>query len=146
MYASLQFRDYQVRNIEYKFNPFYEGEDELVPEFDYEIQTDQDDWSGAWVILNFSIGDRTLNSSPIYVYASIAGYFHLNGIDDYETAMSYYKVNALAILFPYLRGLVSEITSKGSEAPLILPTLNIVALLEELDNSKNNETQKLEQE
>jgi len=42
-------------------------------------------------------------------------------------------------LFPYLRSIVSDITSKGSDTPIILPTINIVALFNKLKEEKLNE-------
>lgn len=141
MFANLQFRDYHVTNIEYKYSPYFgEDEDPLNPQFAYSVESDPDDLSQASVTLSFSIGDPQLVNNSIYVSVSIMGLFELSNVEseDRDTIMLFYRQNALAILFPYLRGIVSDITSKGSEAPLILPTLNIMALIEELDRSQDS--------
>ncbi|MFB5762242.1 hypothetical protein [Paenibacillus medicaginis] len=39
--------------------------------------------------------------------------------------------NTLAILFPYLRSTISDISLKANAEPIILPTINIVELIEE---------------
>lgn len=42
------------------------------------------------------------------------------------------KVNGVTILFPYLRSLVSDLTSKGSEPPIILPTINVAEMVKDI--------------
>jgi len=87
--------------------------------------------------LGVELGDESLATKPVYVKANIIGLFHIESdeLSD-EQKEVFFKVNGVAILFPYLRGLVSELTSKGSMNPIILPTMNITVLLAELD--KNN--------
>jgi preprotein translocase subunit SecB len=67
------------------------------------------------------------------------GYFEII-IKDKELAeqkiINYYKVNGVAILFPYLRSLISDMTSKGSETPIILPTINVAAMLKDVENKR----------
>lgn len=40
------------------------------------------------------------------------------------------SANAVAILFPYVRSLISDLTSKGSDDPIILPPINVNSMLE----------------
>lgn len=134
MLAKLQFKDYQVTEIKYNFDPFRaDADDELTPDFKYNIRRNPENRSQAWVFLSFSMGDQELKTSSFYISITVAGYFEVFGEDDEETILGFYKTNALAILYPYLRSIVSEITSKGTQSPLILPTLNIVALFEEME-------------
>lgn len=42
--------------------------------------------------------------------------------------------NATAILFPYLRNLVSTVTLNGNVPPYILPVMNIVELFKKQEN------------
>ncbi|WP_187331134.1 protein-export chaperone SecB, partial [Lactiplantibacillus plantarum] len=45
------------------------------------------------------------------------------------------KKNAVAILYPYVRSLVSGITNASNQFPaLILPTINVAQLLDEQSN------------
>ncbi|PFC81040.1 hypothetical protein CN272_27990 [Bacillus anthracis] len=129
MLAQLQFRDYHVINISYKFNPYNpEEEESLSPDFSYKIQKNEEDSKEAVVYLTFNIGDEMLRDSSIYVSVTIAGEFVVFGEEDEEQIDMLYKVNAIAILYPYLRSIVSEITSKGTSSPIILPTMNIAAM------------------
>ena len=43
--------------------------------------------------------------------------------------------NAIAILFPYIRSYISTITTQPGMAPILLPAMNIVAMLN--DQKKN---------
>ena len=128
MLAKLQFRDYHVINISYKFNPYNPEEESLSPDFSYKIQKNEEDSKEAVVYLTFNIGDEMLRDSSIYVSVTIAGEFVVFGEEDEEQIDMLYKVNAIAILYPYLRSIVSEITSKGTSSPIILPTMNIAAM------------------
>ncbi|MEH6888453.1 protein-export chaperone SecB [Bacillus sp. JJ864] len=128
MLAKLQFKDYHVMNMSYKFNPYNAEEENLSPDFSYNIQKNSEDPKQAIVSLTFHIGDETLEDSSIYVSVTIAGEFEVFDEDDEEQIDMLYKVNAIAILYPYLRSIVSEITSKGTSSPIILPTMNIAAM------------------
>ncbi len=44
--------------------------------------------------------------------------------------------NGSAILFPYLRSIVTDITSKGKHSPIVLPTLNFYKLIEDCEPSE----------
>ena len=45
--------------------------------------------------------------------------------------------NAIAILYPYIRSIVSVYTSSINVPPLILPVINVNALIEQLENEKS---------
>lgn len=47
-----------------------------------------------------------------------------DGLEDIEVD-SFISVNAVAILFPYLRSVISNLTINCGVQPVILPTLNI---------------------
>ena len=49
--------------------------------------------------------------------------------------MSILERNAIAILFPYIRSYISTITTQPGMAPILLPAMNIVAMLN--DQKKN---------
>lgn len=138
MLAKLQFLDYFVTDIEYKFNPMFTSSDDekLSPEFGYEIKMNEEDPTEALVYLSISIGEKNLKENSVYVSVTIVGHFKAFNVEDQEELEYYFTHNTLAILYPYLRSLVSEITSKGSEAPIILPTLNIVSLIHEMKSQK----------
>lgn len=72
--------------------------------------------------------------------------FHLNctmvgvfSIDESKGNMDFQQFSenhAPAILFPYLRETITSITTKAGLAPVILPPLNILALINKNEDSK----------
>lgn len=54
---------------------------------------------------------------------------NINGIDDIPP---YFYSNSIAILFPYVRAFVSTVTLQANISPMMLPTMNLSSLQEEL--------------
>lgn len=124
MKAVLQFKDYHVLEAVYKSNPFFSQEDEdITPRFFFNLDIKKDTLNRAVITLGIELGDCSLKKTSYYAKAKIMGYFEII-IKDKELAeqkiINYYKVNGVAILFPYLRSLISDMTSKGSETPFII--------------------------
>lgn len=78
------------------------------------------------VILEVVVGD---DNEDIHIYIKCMGIF---SIDKYEKSLI--ERNTLAILFPYVRSYISTITTQPGMTPIVLPAINIIALL----NDKNN--------
>ena len=55
-----------------------------------------------------------------------------------EDIPSFFYPNSLAIVFPYVRAFVSTITLQANVHPIILPTLNLMGLTEELRSNTRN--------
>lgn len=66
----------------------------------------------------------------------VLGFFLLN-VDDYpkEQVLQALVTNGTAIMYPYLRSMISVLTGLGTENALILPTINTNNLLKE-ENSR----------
>lgn len=62
---------------------------------------------------------------------TINGMFEYDA-DDMNELIPYIGMNAPAILFPYIRAYVSNITALSGMQPIILPTLNVEGVGEEL--------------
>ena len=54
----------------------------------------------------------------------LKGFFSIDSADS-NVDISFFKTNAVAILFPYLRAIVSSYTANANIAPVILPAMNI---------------------
>ena len=64
----------------------------------------------------------------------VSGIFEFNlGFDD-EQKESIITKNTMAILFPYLRAQITIMTSQPDVEPVVLPAININALLKNMDN------------
>ena len=55
------------------------------------------------------------------------------------TLEEFAKTNAPAILFPYIRENISNVTMKAGLPPLILPPINVIKLVEESENKNKQE-------
>lgn len=144
MKAVLQFKDFHVLETVYKNNPFKAIDEEIniQPKIFYKLAVDPNNIRQANVFLGIELGDSHLRDINFYVKVRIVGIFEIvSGMAelDEEKIIRFYKINAVAILFPYLRSLVSDLTSKGSEAPIILPTMNIAAMINENELDENDE-------
>lgn len=140
MDSSLQFNKFKVLEMKYIRNLQSEepNGEKLEPLFEVNIGTKEDDINKAVVNLSVEIGDE--DTSYEYVYVEILGFFEFNNRDNFqpEEIKNFYKVNGTAILFPYLRTLVSDLTSKGDESPIILPTINVNAFFEDENENKED--------
>lgn len=64
----------------------------------------------------------------------VSGIFEFNlGFDD-EQKKTIITKNTMAILFPYLRAQITIMTSQPDVEPVVLPAININALLKNMDN------------
>ena len=68
---------------------------------------------------------------------NIEGLFHL---EDWEhpDRLPLIRSNSVAILFPYLRSIVTMITANANISPYVLPVMNIAAMFEQNAESKSD--------
>lgn len=137
--SPLKFNDYIVDKIDISVSTEFLNEEKpdvpIKPNFFAEIIRNNDD--KAMVIWSFDL-ENDSNNLPFEIHTSIVGLFELSS-NEYteERYISLLKNNAVAILFPYLRSLISDLTMKlNISNTLVLPSMNIVELLKSNDNYK----------
>lgn len=144
--TGLTFEDYLIEELSYKrnfnFNPNIQKID-LNSDIEAEINIISE--NKADVSLNVIVGDLEKIDVPFQIKANIIGKFTFN--EEHSNGSSFndfLSENSIAILFPYLRNLISDISLKSNEFPsLIIPVINVVKLLKENnsitinDNTKN---------
>ncbi len=89
--------------------------------------------------LNFEGGKFELNLGVIIsdekdrlnIEVDSMGFFTFENLDK-DDLSNFLYINAPAILFPYLRAYISSLTTLSGLKPIILPTLNLSSLKEEL--------------
>lgn len=62
------------------------------------------------------------------------GFFSFENLDR-ESLSNFLYINAPAILFPYLRAYISSLTTLSGIRPIVLPTLNLSSLREDLESN-----------
>lgn len=129
MKAVIQLIDYKLLNIEF-INWEREQTEPGGLSFGHEITVlDSDHLS---VEMDCSVGDED-GEDGVYIRVVLKGLFHIEhdlaqGFES-ETLQEIFERNTLSILFPYLRSAISDITLKANIDPVIIPTVNINALL-----------------
>ncbi|MCK4258847.1 MAG: protein-export chaperone SecB [Halanaerobiales bacterium] len=147
MNAILEFKGFTVEKLLYQRNAYFwrrvnVSEEitniDLNPRFNFKVCLNPDNYLEANIVIGVVIGNISKEeNSPFEVNAIINGFFKLLEKTEKDIAKNFFATNAIAVLFPYLRSLVIDITSKGDHQPLILPTLNIIETVKEYE--KENE-------
>ncbi|SEC41144.1 protein-export chaperone SecB [Paenibacillus sp. GP183] len=130
--SSFTFDEYIINKSNFEVNQDFMQTDNINLDFklntDFQVNEEND---RALIILICEVfnGFKEKNY-PFNLYIEIVGKFSLNGEVDVEFA-NLCKVNGTAILFPYLRAYISFVTSMSGMPNLILPTVNVLKMLEE---------------
>ncbi len=89
-------------------------------------------YDNAKVTLKVKIFDR---GQILKVEIIMVGYFVLSGVQDPAFAQEIMEKNTVAIMFPYVRSQISLATTQPGFPPVVIPAININALL---DNGGSN--------
>lgn len=127
----ITFLDYKVNRIEFVNNDEYKGE-EVDIDFDVEAQfhVSESGEEMSVVLKTYIFKPKESRVYPFSMSVEVEGYFRSNFEERKEKIRQYGK-NAVAILFPYVRAIVSSFTANANVTPLILPTINVGRLLGE---------------
>lgn len=134
--SALKFINYIVDTIEFNTNFDFSGKDKDI---DFDINSDctfeDDNFILSLELTVFPNAEK--NDYPFTMRAKIIGLFEVeHGIQE-TTKKDFAERNSIAILFPYLRALVSVYTSNANIGNLILPPINVVKYLEDKKKNKN---------
>lgn len=130
--SGLRFIDYIVNDIDYRTNQYFEEQNVSVKfnlSRNVEYMDDEDNTMLVSLIVSV-FEDAEENNYPFSLKINMTGIFELDDIHESERE-SFAEVNAVAILFPYIRSLISTITANVNVPPLILPPINVVNLIKE---------------
>ena len=118
----ISFLGYDVLKIDFKKNENYNGESvELDTDLSVNIRTNKDNSKMA-VEMTIKIFDDEKMEYPFRLEVIVVGQFEIDG--DVKNNVREFQANAVAILFPYVRALVTNCSANANVVPLILPTIN----------------------
>jgi len=131
----LKFKGYDVRKMsfetvdcspeitEFKFKPIF-------------LEDVKDCGNNCYeVTLSFKIGPSDeVKDCPFIIEIDMRGHFELEPSENDVENHSFIHKNTIAIMFPYLRAIVSNLTINANIPPLVLPIINIAESLN--SNSK----------
>lgn len=119
----IDFKEYRISKINYRVvdssDEFQEYKDK-----DRTISLNvalNDEKNSARLIVGTAVIDEKYSR---VAEVEITGYFNINPEVDESSIEKYLVQNGTAILFPYMRSLVSFITSLDNENAIIIPTIN----------------------
>lgn len=130
----LEFNKYIVNNISFNYNYDYNKQDSIELDFDldHECLIENDRMNIRLFLTVFP--EPVKNNYPFTIKVGVDGYFRVKGeMNDRLQA------NAIAILYPYVRAIVSNYTAQANVLPLFLPPINTMKYLE----SKNSNIQNM---
>lgn len=134
-HSLLQFIGYNINEINFKLNPEYDASEQEVNvnlEFDSSMNINNDEITINLSANIFNQNDFNNKKSPFFLKITISGLFIIEKFDiQNELHKNLAEKNTLAILFPYLRSVITSTTSNANISPLIIPTLNITNYIEE---------------
>ncbi len=132
--SGLKFERYEVDEVSFNRNQkLPEGIDTWEIDFDVGAMVKTNEEKNKMKVnLQVVIFKKTKNP-PFTMKVDIAGYFGTMENIDIEKK---YKANAIAILYPYLRAIVSTYTASANISPIILPAINVNAMLKEKEKNK----------
>ena len=86
------------------------------------------------VELEIKVFDKPDKAYPFRLNVEMVGFFECENCE--ENDIEEFKPNAVAILYPYARALVTSITANANTNPMILPTINTNKLLNKENDKK----------
>jgi preprotein translocase subunit SecB len=128
--ASFSFKGYQVRSFSYA-EPVNPKIDSLSIDFDPSGTFSKG--SGIFEVkFNFKAFIKEGDQSQDVITAILYTAFQFEGKLGLSDVPSYFYRNSIAIVFPYLRAFISNLTLQANVKPIILPILNLSDLEEPL--------------
>lgn len=126
--ALLKLNNYKVETLEYKLNPsFNQTDNQLQIPFAYSSQIIDVDDNNFTVQLAAKISNENF---PFEVSVTVSGDFFSERWKELNTKKDV-ELTVNQILFPYVRALISNITSAAGVNPIILPIINVAELLKD---------------
>ena len=137
--SSLQFKDYFLNEVSYRKNPNFDQTNSTInlqPELSAQILIKKSE-NLAYVNLVTKQGNINFEDSAFEIIVDIVGEFTFT-LDETEFDIdfeTFLKENGLAILWSYIRPIVSDMITRGKEFPnFILPVVNVKKMLSDNDS------------
>ena len=134
--SKLKFENYLVKEVNFNINSSFENNDKLDLDIDFnqELEIDYGQKKAVIVLECNLFRDAIKNNYPFELNISMMGFFEFSSELKEDEITNMLEVNGTAILFPYLRSIITTITSSMGIQPIILPNMNIVKMIKEKNN------------
>ena len=123
----LKFNNYVVNEIKFKNNENFKQPNDGVPiKFDIKVNKIIEKNKMKIILFTEVFKDAEKNNYPFEMTVNLTGKFECEGEEPEK-----FSKNAIAILYPYVRAIVSTYTANANVNALILPAINVNKLIEE---------------
>jgi preprotein translocase subunit SecB len=123
----LIFEKYVVNKVEFIRNENYNAEEKTKIQFAIKKQAKKNDNKMEITLCTTVFENAKDNNYPFEMNVEITGFFAIES-EDKEINL---EPNAVAILYPYIRAIVSTYTANANVNALILPPINVNNLFKE---------------
>lgn len=130
----LRFNQYVVDEISFKNNENFIKKDEkmsIIFNIEKDVKKTENNIEVKLMTTIFKEAEK--NNYPFEMKVVLTGYFT---VENNEKNINL-EPNAIAILFPYIRAIVSTYTASANVPPLILPAINVNKLIEDNEKTSN---------
>ncbi|MCF4113161.1 protein-export chaperone SecB [Dethiosulfovibrio acidaminovorans] len=138
----LRFTDYKLERACFEGNPNYEKREGMIP-LDLSLNREMKSISENSFSLSISVDvfeKPRENNYPFSVGVTVSGFFQVDDSVGLDLKNKLIETNAAAILFPYVRSIISQITlMANTDSTLILPPVNFVEMLRSEETKKTSE-------
>lgn len=128
--SKLIFKNYVVEKVEFEANFEYSGEDRKI-DFDFNSNYTFDDNNFVLNLETIVFPKAKINDYPFTMRVKLIGLFEVESETTEKDKIDFAEKNSIAILFPYIRALISVYTSNANIGAIILPPINVVKYLED---------------
>jgi len=131
--SSFQLMDYSVDAIEFTVNPDFKQSGRIKLDFDIDSDVallDEEEKITKVVLACTVFKNYRRANKPFRLKVSISGLFKFSGDASQDQLMKFSEINATAVLFPYLRAVITHVTSASNKTPLLLPLINVYEFIE----------------
>ena len=142
MLSDLKIDKVRVDKSEFRFNTNFNDQPEirldLNVKYDVDFMVSVDNESSGIVLLECGVNsNEEFKDVPFVIEVTIVGFFSVE-----KGRIQEYFVNAVSVLFPYLRAHISTLTSISGIPSVTLPSINVIKLLEAIHIvEENNEAE-----
>lgn len=116
--AKFRLKEYKINQAGIAFNPLRNPKNMSIEMVRRGTEKDK-----LYMLeLDVSVEDK---ENEFKVHAHIIAHFEFDSDINEEMKNIFFKINAPAILFPYVRAYISTLTSLSGIKPIIIPTINL---------------------
>ena len=125
MEAKIKNMSIVTNEIHFSTNNLPLGSYQMVPNIKRRVGRLSTDSNKYGVELMVDIKDTPEQRFPLNLFVKITGIFEIDGENE-EEINEFLKLQGVQMVYPYLRSLVSNITSSSLLQPIILPIINVL--------------------